>query len=1021
MTARQLRTQVNPKICLTIRFGGKLIGAGVPVLVEDVSLKGDVNVRLKLIPTFPHIKFLEFAFIEKPTIDYALKPVGGDTLGMDIAHIPGLQNFIRDTTHWALEGMMYQPHYYRLDLEQMMTGATSLNAAVGVVQFTVYNARDLKNVELVGNSDPYVKIRLGNRPELASTSVQNDTLNPVWNETNIILVSTLEETIFLDVFDKNVPKDRQLGEASFDLKSLLKEPIQDDVWCKVKRNHKERGAVRIRAAYFPIEKPQPTEDGSEPIPVESNSGILTISVPQAKDISQNSRIKSQCRVLFNGREVYQSKNVLGTNPGYWTDVDVFVTDLKAAQVNVELISDGDIIGTYGVSGTKLLENSDKILKNTEDKVEFVSMQGGTGAAKLKITAVWKPILMGDGIDPAAHKPAFGVIRVKIMAARDLRNVEAIGGDSDPYVVIVGAGGVGRGRTKTIDSDLNPEWNEIHYVAVGSMKQFFELEVFDFQKRTKDRPLGETSFKVSEVIEELPNDGGYVALSPVNRWAPLKLKDEFKGELHYEISFFPSLKIAQEATEQENAALPPGTIRASDALDYDSGILAVHLVGAELDRSGTYCEFYVDSDFYQYKSRLQKSRDPKWNEMFDLFVKELDYAKLVIQVKDKSGVEGSSIVGTVTTSIRTLLDSNTAEGVTLPILDKTDERGTIKLKLGFKPVPIDLLPVERLDNMGNLNVTLVRATNLPAADRSGASDPYFVFRANGKEVFKSEVVKKELNPVYNESFVVPINSRVEDELTFEIFDWNQIGTAKSLGTGTVDLRNIQLVLPNEFKIPIQSKYNTGEVQVRLRFMPEFLSSNKHKSGFGATFIAQGGQAVAGGVLDVTGAVGKGALKGVGAVGKGVLGGLSAGATVVGLKKEKTFVSNFETTATGESGTLTIRVIEADGLKGVDRGGMSDPYCKVTVGTKDVLKTKVKKETITPSWNESAVISVDGKPVAINFLVKDYNTIGGSKDLGGCDLSPWDYIQPGSQTKADFWAPLGGTGGRLHIAFEFQPTA
>jgi len=213
-----------------------------------------------------------------------------------------------------------------------------------------------------------------------------------------------------------------------------------------------------------------------------------------------------------------------------------------------------------------------------------------------------------------------------------------------------------------------------------MKQFFELEVFDFQKRAKDRPLGETSFKVSEVIEELPNDGGYAALS-VNRWAPLKLKEDFNGELHYEISFFPSLIIAQEATEQENAALPPGTIRASDALDYDSGILAVRLVGANLDRSGTYCEVYVDSDFYQYKSRLQKSRDPKWNEMFDLFVKKLDYTKLVIQVMDKSGVDGSSIVGTVTASIRTLADGNIAEGVSLPILDKSDQRGTIQLKLG----------------------------------------------------------------------------------------------------------------------------------------------------------------------------------------------------------------------------------------------------------------------------------------------------------------------------------------------------
>lgn len=207
------------------------------------------------------------------------------------------------------------------------------------------------------------------------------------------------------------------------------------------------------------------------------------------------------------------------------------------------------------------------------------------------------------------------------------------------------------------------------------------------------------------------------------------------------------------------------------------------------------------------------------------------------------------------------------------------------------------------------------------------------------------------------------------------------------------------------------------------MPEFLSSNKPKTGFGATFLAQGGQAVAGGVLDVTGAVGKGALKGVGAVGKGVLGGLSAGASVVGLGKRSDKSNNgttVQSTAAGEAGTLTIHVIEADGLMAVDRGGSSDPFVKVSIGTQSVLKTKVKKETLTPNWSESATVSVNGQPMAVNFLVKDYNTIGGNKDLGACDISPWDHIQPG-QTRADFWAPLSGTGGRLHIAFDFQPTA
>ncbi|KAF9898534.1 hypothetical protein BX616_003900, partial [Lobosporangium transversale] len=272
MTPRQLRTQINPKICLTIRVGKGIIGAGMPILVEDMSFKGYMRFKIKLTSNFPHIKTVDFCFLEPPEIDYVLKPVGGETFGMDIAHIPGLQSFIRDQTHAILGPMMYAPNVYTLDLEQMMTGGASLTAATGVVQFTIYNAKDLKNTELVGNSDPYVKIRLGNRPELATTAVKEDTLNPVWNETNTILINNLNEVVCMEIFDKdNVRKDRPLGQAVFDLKTLEEDPLQDDVWCKVLRNGKERGAIRIRAAYFPVQTPQPSADGKEMVPVESNS------------------------------------------------------------------------------------------------------------------------------------------------------------------------------------------------------------------------------------------------------------------------------------------------------------------------------------------------------------------------------------------------------------------------------------------------------------------------------------------------------------------------------------------------------------------------------------------------------------------------------------------------------------------------------------------------------------------------------------------------------------------------------
>lgn len=261
-----------------------------------------------------------------------------------------------------------------------------------------------------------------------------------------------------------------------------------------------------------------------------------------------------------------------------------------------------------------------------------------------------------------------------------------------------------------------------------------------------------------------------------------------------------------------------------------------------------------------------------------------------------------------------------------------------------------------------------------------------------------------------------------------------------------------MLPNEFKLPLQNKNNQGEVQLRLKFMPEFLSSKKRKSGFGATFLGEGvgmvgqagmagvgavGQAGQGAVKGVS-AVGQGAVKGVGAVGRGVFGGLSAGASAVGLGHKKKDTVPASTTApavtatapgsgTGIVGRLIIHVIEADHLLGVDKSGLSDPYVKVRVNSKEVLKTKVKKDTLSPNWSETVAIpgvSTD-QPVVMDFQVKDHNTIGGNKDLGGCDVSLWEYIQPGAgaggSLQADFWAPVDGQGGKLHLMLQFEPEA
>ena len=58
----------------------------------------------------------------------------------------------------------------------------------------------------------------------------------------------------------------------------------------------------------------------------------------------------------------------------------------------------------------------------------------------------------------------------------------------------------------------------------------------------------------------------------------------------------------------------------------------------------------------------------------------------------------------------------------------------------------------------MTVTVISASGLKAADKSGTSDPFAIFSVNGEKVYKTETYKKQLNPTFkNEVFTVPIVS------------------------------------------------------------------------------------------------------------------------------------------------------------------------------------------------------------------------------------------------------------------------
>ena len=57
---------------------------------------------------------------------------------------------------------------------------------------------------------------------------------------------------------------------------------------------------------------------------------------------------------------------------------------------------------------------------------------------------------------------------------------------------------------------------------------------------------------------------------------------------------------------------------------------------------------------------------------------------------------------------------------------------------------------------HLHVVLRNGRGLSAKDSSGTSDPYCKFYWRNKQVYKSKTIDKDLNPVWDESFILAID-------------------------------------------------------------------------------------------------------------------------------------------------------------------------------------------------------------------------------------------------------------------------
>uniref|UniRef100_A0A8B9L3Z8 C2 domain-containing protein n=1 Tax=Astyanax mexicanus TaxID=7994 RepID=A0A8B9L3Z8_ASTMX len=99
----------------------------------------------------------------------------------------------------------------------------------------------------------------------------------------------------------------------------------------------------------------------------------------------------------------------------------------------------------------------------------------------------------------------------------------------------------------------------------------------------------------------------------------------------------------------------------------------------------------------------------------------------------------------------------------------------------------------------LCINLREGRDLVIRDRCGTSDPYVKFKLDGKTLYKSKVVYKNLNPVWNESFSYPIRD-LQQKLDIKVYD-RDLTTDDFMGSSSVVLSDLELEKPVEMVLPL----------------------------------------------------------------------------------------------------------------------------------------------------------------------------------------------------------------------------
>ncbi|XP_066367900.1 calcium-dependent lipid-binding protein-like [Miscanthus floridulus] len=218
----------------------------------------------------------------------------------------------------------------------------------------------------------------------------------------------------------------------------------------------------------------------------------------------------------------------------------------------------------------------------------------------------------------------GRLAVTVVKATCLVNMEMIG-KSDPYVVLY-IRPMLKVKTKVVDHNLNPEWNEtFHLIVEDKETQEVIFEICDEDTLQQDKKMGVAKLAVNSLEPENPTE---ITLNVLQSLDSLKVKDnKGRGTLHLKVVYHPltreeqvqAMEMEKKAMEERKRLKEAGLIGGTmDALGgaaslVGSGVVGgvglvgsgIGAVGSGLGKAGKFMGRTVTESFSMHRKRDQQ--------------------------------------------------------------------------------------------------------------------------------------------------------------------------------------------------------------------------------------------------------------------------------------------------------------------------------------------------------------------------------------------------------------------------------